>query len=840
MSATLVSVNESVFRPSGGFVNYPLDPTLRAQAQALVAQMTLAEKVDFCSGKDFWHLPELERLQIPSIMVTDGPHGLRKQGQGADHLGAHRSIPATCFPTASALASSWDLALMQEVGEALGATCVDEDVSVLLGPGMNIKRSPLCGRNFEYFSEDPWLNGQIAAHLVNGIQSQGVGACLKHFAVNNQELGRMYMDAIVDDRALREIYLRGFEIAVKTAKPWTVMCAYNRLNGVYCSEHDWLLNTVLREEWGFDGAVMTDWGAANDRPLGVKAGLDLEMPSSGGINDALVAQAVKDGSLDEADLDRAIARNITLSLSSANRQKPATPADPDAQHALARKAAARSCVLLKNTDRVLPLSAQTRVALIGAFAERPRFQGAGSSQVRPTRVETLHAALSECISDLAYAPGYDPVASQPNQALIDEAVALAQNADVAIVYAGLPGIFESEGFDREHLELPDQHTALIQAVAEANPKTVVVLANGAPVTMPWIDQVPSVLEGYLGGQASGGGLADILMGTENPSGKLAETFPMSLNDVPSTPWFPGEQRQMQYREGVYIGYRYFDTAKRDVLFPFGHGLSYTDFDYLGALVDNSALTEDQAVTLSIQVKNSGTRAGAEIVQVYRHCVTSATHQPEQQLCGFAKISLQPGETQTVNISLEAESFRVFDHGAGQWILEAGIVELRVGSSSRDIRLTQTIDVVSKQTLSDLAINTPAPAFPPINAGQAISVSDELFSKMLGRPAPTGEAARPFHRNSSLAEIGTTWIGGKIQAKALAEFLGSMGLENADPTTRKMFEEMANHMPLRAIALFQQGKISYHQIDGLLALLNGHPLQAVRCFLQHRRAQADQL
>ena len=818
-------------------MNYPLDPTLSTQAQALVAQMTLAEKADFCSGKDFWHLPGLERLQIPSIMVTDGPHGLRKQGNGNDHLGAHRSIPATCFPTASALASSWDVALMQEVGEALGATCVDEDVSVLLGPGMNIKRSPLCGRNFEYFSEDPFLNGHIAANLVNGIQSQGVGACLKHFAVNNQELGRMYMDAIVDDRALREIYLRGFEIAVKTAKPWTVMCAYNRLNGVFCSEHDWLLNTVLREEWGFDGAVMTDWGAANHRPLGVKTGLDLEMPSSGGINDALVAQAVKDGTLDEADLDRAIVRNITLSLSSLNRQIPATPTDSDAQHALARKAAAHSCVLLKNTDRVLPLSAQTRVALIGAFAETPRFQGAGSSQVRPTRVETLRAALGEYVNDLTYAPGYDPVASQPDQTLIDEAVALAQSADVAVVYAGLPGIFESEGFDREHLELPDQHTALIKAVADANPNTVVVLANGAPVTMPWINQVSGVLEGYLGGQASGGGLADILMGTENPGGKLAETFPMALCDVPCTAWFPGEHRQMQYREGVYIGYRYFDTARRDVLFPFGHGLSYTEFHYLDVRADNSSLTADRPVTLSVQVKNSGARAGAEVVQVYRHSVGSATHQPEQQLCGFTKITLRAGETRTATIALDAESFRVFDHGAQQWVLEAGSVQLRIGSSSRDIRLTQAINVVSKQTLSDLAMTTVAPEFPPVDSRRSIAVSDELFSHMLNRPAPIGEDIRPFHRNSSLAEIGTTWIGGKIQDRALAKFLGSMGLENADPTTRKMFEEMANHMPLRAIALFQQGKISYYQIDGLLALLNGHPLKALGYLIEHRRSRS---
>ena len=818
-------------------MNHPSDPKLIAQAQALVAQMTLAEKADFCSGKDFWHLPGLARLDIPSIMVTDGPHGLRKQGQNADHLGAHRSIPATCFPTASALASSWDVDLMHEVGVALGQTCVDEDVSVLLGPGMNIKRSPLCGRNFEYFSEDPLLNGQIAASLVNGIQSQGVGACLKHFAVNNQELGRMYMDAIVDDRALREIYLRGFEIAVKTAKPWTVMCAYNRLNGVYCSEHDWLLNTVLRNEWGFDGAVMTDWGAANDRLLGLRGGLDLEMPSSGGVNDALVARAVADGNLDETVLDRAITRNIALSLSSLNRQKPALPTDPNNQHRLARKAAAQSCVLLKNEFTLLPLSERSKVVLIGAFAERPRFQGAGSSQVHPTQVDTLRQALTDYLGDIEYAQGYDPVASRPNQTLIVEAAALAKRADIAVVYAGLPGIYESEGFDREHLDLPDQHTALITAVCAANPNTVVVLANGAPVTMPWLDQVPAVLEGYLGGQASGSGIADVLMGVQNPAGKLAETFPLSLEDVPCTPFFPGENRQMQYREGIYVGYRYYDTARRDVLFPFGHGLSYTEFEYVEANTDNASLTADGSITLNVTLKNTGNRAGAEVIQVYRHTRNSATHQPDQQLCGFAKVLLQSAQAATVTITLAAENFRTFDHGTNNWVLEAGTIQLRIGSSSRDIRLTQAINVVSTQTFSDVAKATDTPEFSPQGRSQALSVSDALFGRMLNRPTPTGEEIRPFHRNSSLAEIGTTWLGSKVHKRALAGFLGGMGLQGADATTRKMFEEMANHMPLRAAVLFQQGQISFDQVDALLELLNGHPLTALQLLLKDRRARS---
>ena len=820
-------------------MNHPLDPTLTARAQALVAQMTLAEKADFCSGKDFWHLPGLARLDIPSIMVTDGPHGLRKQGQNADHLGAHRSVRATCFPTASGLASSWDLELMHEVGVALGQTCVDEDVSVLLGPGMNIKRSPLCGRNFEYFSEDPLLNGQIAASLVNGIQSQGVGACLKHFAVNNQELGRMYMDAVVDDRTLREIYLRGFEIAVRTAKPWTVMCAYNRLNGVYCSENDWLLNKVLREEWGFEGSVMTDWGAANDRPLGVKAGLDLEMPGSGGVNDALVIQAVTNGDLEEADLDRAIARNIALSLSSFNRQRPATPADPDDQHRLARKAAAQSCVLLKNEKQLLPLSNRSKIVLIGAFADKPRFQGAGSSQVRPTQVDTLRQALTAYLGNMDYAQGYEPVASRYDQTLITEAVALAKRADVTVVYAGLPGIFESEGFDREHLDLPDQHNALITAVCAANPNTVVVLANGAPVTMPWIDQVPAVIEGYLGGQASGSGLADALMGVQNPSGKLAETFPLNLKDVPCTPFFPGERRQIQYREGVYVGYRYYDTARRDVLFPFGHGLSYTDFAYIEANTSNASLTADGSITLSVTIKNTGKRAGAEVIQVYRHSRGSATHQPEQQLCGFAKVFLQSSEVSTVAIELDAENFRTFDHGTNKWVLEAGAVQLRIGSSSRDIRLTQAINVVSTHTFSDVAKTTGAPEFLSPEHSQPLDVSDALFRRMLNRPVPEGEDIRPFHRNSSLAEISTTWFGSKVCEKAIAGFLGGMGLQNADPTTRKMFEEMANHMPLRAAVLFQQGKISFDQIDTLLALLNGQPLKALKLLLKNRRQGATE-
>ena len=477
--------------------------------------------------------------------------------------------------------------------------------------------------------------------------------------------------------------------------------------------------------------------------------------------------------------------------------------------------------------------------LIGAFAEKPRFQGAGSSQVRPTQVDTLRQALTAYLGDMDYAQGYDPVASRYDQTLITEAVALAKRADVTVVYAGLPGIFESEGFDREHLDLPDQHNALITAVCAANPNTVVVLANGAPVTMPWIDQVPAVIEGYLGGQASGSGLADALMGVQNPSGKLAETFPLNLKDVPCTPFFPGERRQIQYREGVYVGYRYYDTARRDVLFPFGHGLSYTDFAYIEANTSNASLTADGSITLSVTIKNTGKRAGAEVIQVYRHSRGSATHQPEQQLCGFAKVFLQSLEVATVKIELDAENFRTFDHGKNQWVLEAGAVQLRIGSSSRDIRLTQAINVVSSHTFSDVAKTTGAPEFLSSAHPQALDVSDALFRSMLNRPVPEGEDIRPFHRNSSLSEISTTWLGSKVYEKAITGFLGGMGLQNADTTTRKMFEEMANHMPLRAAVLFQQGKISFDQIDILLALLNGQPLRALKLLLKNRRQGATE-
>ena len=797
----------------------------REQAASLVARMSLEEKAAFCSGRSFWHMEANERLGLPAVMLTDGPHGLRKQAGDADHVGLGKSVPATCFPTACALASSWDRDLLREVGVALGEQCAAENVAVLLGPGMNIKRHPLCGRNFEYFSEDPLLSGELAAALIEGIQSQGVGACVKHFAVNNQEQGRMFVDAIVDERTLREIYLRGFEIAVRKARPWTVMCAYNRLNGVYCSEHDWLLNQVLRGDWGFAGAVVTDWGAANDRVRGIAAGLDMEMPASGGINDRRLVAAVRDGRLPEADLDRAVARNLGLTLLGADLRERTESLDQDAHHALARRVAGECAVLLKNEGNVLPLAPNARIAVIGAFAKQPRYQGAGSSQVNPTRLDCAFDAMAAIVgqsASLSYAPGYDPEHSEPDAERIAEAVAVAADAEVAVVFAGLPGIYESEGFDRSHMRLPEQHDRLIAAVCEANPNTVVVLSNGAPVTMPWVAAPKAILEGYLAGQGGGAAIADVLFGRVNPSGKLAETFPVQQVDVPADRWFPGTGRQVHYREGLHVGYRHFDTAAAPVLFPFGHGLSYTRFEYGSLELSADAFEQGGELAVSLTLMNCGDLAGSEVAQLYVHAVESGVHRPEQELRAFAKVALAPGETRRVTLTLDDAAFAIYDAGAGKWVVEAGEFEIRVGASSRDIRLRTKLKVHSSQNLSGA-----------VRGAGGLDGSDQAFAALLGKPVPPPESSRPYHLNSSLGEIGETALGRFIRARVASGFQKRMGVTAQDETTAKMFEAMANNMPLRSLALFSGGRLSFNGLGALVALLNHRFLTALRRLL-HRR------
>lgn len=799
-------------------------PTNHKPAAAeLVARMSLEEKAAFCSGRDFWHMEANERLGLASIMLTDGPHGLRKQMGDTDHVGIGNSVPATCFPTACALASSWDRDLLREVGVALGEQCAAENVAVLLGPGMNIKRHPLCGRNFEYFSEDPLVSGELAAALIEGIQSQGVGACVKHFAVNNQEQGRMFVDAIVDERTLREIYLRGFEIAVRKAQPWTVMCAYNRLNGVYCSEHDWLLNQVLRGDWGFAGAVVTDWGAANDRVRGIAAGLDLEMPASGGVNDRRLVAAVRDGRLPEADLDRAVTRNLSLALLGGELPKQRVAMDQDAHHALARRAAGECAVLLKNEGALLPLAPPARIAVIGAFAKQPRYQGAGSSQVNPTRLDCAFDAIAATVGDgasLDYAPGYDPKHSEPDAALVAEAAAAAAEAEVAVVFAGLPGSYESEGFDRSHMALPEQHDWLVAAVCEANPNTVVVLSNGAPVAMPWVAAPKAILEGYLAGQGGGAAMADVLFGRVNPSGKLAETFPLQQADVPADRWFPGTGRQVHYREGLHVGYRYFDTAAAPVLFPFGHGLSYTRFEYGDLELSADAFAQGGELAVSFALTNSGGLAGSEVVQLYAHAAQSSVHRPEQELRAFTKVALAPGETRRVTLTLDDAAFAIYDTDAGKWIVEAGEFEIRLGASSRDIRLRTRLKVQSSQSLSDAARGV-----------GGLDGSDEAFAALLGKPVPPPEPSRPYHLNSSLGEIGETALGRFIRSKVASGFQKRMGVKAGDEATARMFEAMANNMPLRSLALFSGGRLSFNGLAALVALLNRRLLTALRLLLR---------
>jgi beta-glucosidase len=662
--------------------------------------MTLEEKASLLSGRDFWTTKPVERLGIPSILMTDGPHGLRKQKADSDHLGLYDSVPATCFPTAAALASSWDRELIRQVGEALGEECQAEGVSILLGPGANIKRSPLCGRNFEYFSEDPYLSSEMAAHHILGVQSRGVGASLKHYAVNNQEHRRMSVDAVVDERTLREIYLASFEGAVRQAQPWTVMCSYNRVNGTYASEHPELLTKILKEEWGHEGFVVSDWGAVNDRAAGVAAGLELEMPGSGGINDRKVVEAVRSGALPEEAVDAAVERLLVIILRAADNRKPGATYDAEAHHRLARRAAAESMVLLRNEDGVLPLAKSGRIAVIGELAVKPRFQGGGSSHVNPTRLDIPLDEIrrSAGAAEVVYAQGYELHREAPDDRLVEEALEAARSADAAVIFAGLPESWESEGFDRTHLRMPENQRRLIEAVAGVQERVIVVLANGAPVEMPWLGSAKAVLEAYLGGQAMGGAVADVLFGDVNPSGKLAETFPKKLSDNPSYLNFPGEGDRVEYREGLFVGYRYYDAKEIEPLFPFGHGLSYTTFAYEKIELDRERMRDDETAVVRVTIANTGERAGKEVVQLYVRDRESTVIRPVKELKGFAKVELKPGERKTVSFRLDKRAFAYYEPRIRDWRVESGEFDILVGASSRDIRLEATLYVESTSKL----------------------------------------------------------------------------------------------------------------------------------------------
>ncbi|SDO33171.1 glycoside hydrolase family 3 C-terminal domain-containing protein [Geodermatophilus sp. DSM 45219] len=657
-----------------------------------VASLTTAEKAALCLGSDFWHTAAVDRLGIERIRLSDGPHGLRVQPAEGDHVGISGSLPATCFPTASALGASWDVDLIGEVGAAIGLEARAQDVAVVLGPGVNIKRSPLCGRNFEYLSEDPHLSGRLGAALVAGIQSQDVGASVKHFAANNQETDRLRVSADVDERTLREIYLPAFEHVVTTARPWTVMCAYNRVNGVHASQDRWLLTEVLREQWGFDGLVVSDWGAVHDRVAALAAGLDLEMPPDLGVSDAAIVDAVASGALDETVLDTAVAR--VLRLVERSRARRPADIDVDAHHALARRAAARSIVLLKNDDEVLPLTAG-RVCVVGAFARTPRYQGAGSSQVHPTRVDTALDELRRARPDLTFAAGFDLTDPGRDAALADEAVAVARDADVVVAFLGLPSGDESEGFDRTSMDLPASQTALLDRLLDGSAPVVVVLANGSAVLVtPWHERAAAVVECWLGGQAAGGAIADVLTGAVNPSGRLSETLPLRLQDVPSHLNFPGEEGHVRYGEGVFVGYRGFDAADLPVAYPFGHGLSYTRFHHadLSVATTGSHDTGDLAITARLTVTNTGAVAGREVVQLYVGAPPGRVARPPRELRGFTTVDLEPGDSADVELILGSRDLAYWSTAHARWVVEPGPFTFEVGASSRDIRLRATVHV----------------------------------------------------------------------------------------------------------------------------------------------------
>jgi len=750
----------------------------REKIEEWLSQLTLEEKAGLCSGRNFWQTKAVERLGIPSLMMTDGPHGLRKQQGSADHLGLYDSVPATCFPTAAGLAATWNRDLLAQVGEAMGRECRKEDVSLLLGPGNNIKRSPLCGRNFEYFSEDPYLAGEMAAAVIRGVQSQGVGTSLKHYAVNNQEHRRMSVDAVVDERTLREIYLAGFEIAVKKGRPWSVMCSYNKINGTYGSEHEDLLKTILREEWGFDGFVVSDWGAVNERVDGLAAGLDLEMPSSHGANDRKIVEAVKTGRLPEEVLDRTVRRMLEFVLKASENRGKDTACDLDEHHRLARRAARESMVLLKNEGGLLPLSKSGTIAVLGQFAVEPRFQGGGSSHVNPCKLDIPLEeikALVQGSADVRYAQGYRLETDDVDERLLLEAVETARKADVAVLFVGLPERYESEGFDRTHMAIPENHRLLIEQVADVQPNTVVVLMNGSPVEMPWIGRAKSVLEAYLGGQAVGGAVADLLFGVESPSGKLAETFPVKLADNPSFLFFPGEGDRVEYREGVFVGYRYYDSKGVEPLFPFGHGLGYTQFEYAGLAVDKPRLRDDETVEVRVTVKNVGDRAGKETVQLYVRDVASSVVRPEKELKAFAKVELAPGETKTVTFTLDKRAFAWWHVDLHDWYAESGEFELLVGSSSRDIRLRATVEVESTAKL----------------------------------PRPV------IHRNTLLGDLlADPRTAAKVKEIAERSGFGAMLGDNIE-----MMQAMMGYTPLRAVCLFSGGKYTEEMMEADIKALN---------------------
>lgn len=790
--------------------------------------LTLEEKTSILSGLDFWQSRGITRIGLRPMFLADGPHGIRKQAAAADHLGLNPSTPATCFPTAATVANSWDTELAERVGRHLGLEAAVQGVSVLLGPGLNIKRNPRCGRNFEYFSEDPLLTGKLAAAYVRGIQSRGVAACVKHFAGNNQETRRLTIDSVIDERTLREIYLTAFEIAIRDGGARTVMSAYNRLNGTYSNENPHLLRDILRGEWGFTGCVITDWGGSNDRVAGLVAGNELEMPGTNGESDREILRAVRSGTLAESLVDEAVERLVALSeWTGAGIDRAPECIDREAHHAAAREAAEESIVLLKNDGNLLPLRSDVTVAVIGEFADKPRYQGAGSSTVNPTILRSaLESLAGHDLNVIGFERGFRRYGEQ-DKAMKRKACALASKADVALLYLGLDEVTEAEGCDRDNLSLPQNQIELLEAVAAANPNVVVVLACGSAIEMPWIGNAKAIVHGYLGGQGGAEAMLNVLTGKVNPSGKLAETYPLRYESVPSAANFPGGEATVEYREALYVGYRHYATRPEEVLFPFGFGLSYTTFGYSDLAVDASGA--------DITVTNLGDRAGKEVVQLYVSRKSETVFRPDRELRGFRKIALDRGESRRVRLEFDERTFRYYNVSKNAWDTEAGEYRILIGASSADIRASAAITIEGSEG-GPYAPGRLASYF----AGNAARVGAYEFSSLLGRPLPPSDwdRTRPLCENDMVAQC--EYAKGAFARFCYSTltfaiwFLPKVGKRDAANLLKMSFL----NMPFRGIAKMMGGMVTRPMVEGLLMVVNGHFFRGtgkiIREFVRNRK------
>lgn len=773
----------------------------------IIEKMTIEEKAAFLSGRGEWNTRDIPRLNIPSIFCADGPHGIRKQAGAGDHLGLNESLPATCFPTAATIANSWDVDLGRKIGEALGEEASVLDVQVLLGPGLNIKRSPLCGRNFEYFSEDPYLSGKMAASYIQGIQSQGVYACPKHFAVNSQELRRMAMNAVVDERTLREIYLTGFEIAVKEGGAKAIMSSYNQVNGIYANENQHLLQDILRKEWGFDGIVITDWGGSNDHVEGVKSGSNLEMPAPGLDSARQIVSAIQEGSLKIEELDACADDLLDAVLTvSENHKARKQSFDENKHHSLAKKAAAESAVLLKNAEHILPLKAGCKVAVMGDFAVDPRYQGAGSSMVKPTLLETFEKSIADYdLQVIGMSRGYRRT-GEADEILKMEALDLAAGADVVLYCFGLDELSESEGLDRTHMRIPQNQIELLQSIMQVNEDIVGIISAGASVEMPWQTNCKGILHGYLSGQAGAGAMLDILTGKVNPSGRLAESYPIGYEDTPAVRHFPGMERNAEYRESIYVGYRYYDTNKIRVQYPFGFGLSYTEFTF------SDMKTDRQGVTLT--VTNSGDRDGAEVVQMYVGLKNAIVFRPEKELKGFSKVYLKAGESQKVHIPFDDKTFRYWNIKTNHWEVEMGTYRIMAGASVSDIRLEAELEV--EGTTSEYPYH-PA-RLPGYYTGMVQQISDREFETLLGHPVPDGKWTGNLTSNDAICQM---YYAKSALARFLYNRLSSMKKKSQEKGKPDLNILFIYNMPFRALAKMTAGAVSMHMVDGIVEVVNGH-------------------